>query len=110
GVPDVLLDGPAVVLDALPRIVEVQLVAVSDVLWVGPVRPRGRPDDVHEQDRHELPLFLRRALLVAEGRAERSTVGKVGTAAHTGHGTHRRGLRRVGASRRISRSGGSSGR
>ena len=84
-ITDVLLDGPAIVLDPLPRVVEVELVAIADVLGVGAVGARRRTDDVDEQHGDELPLLLVLGLLGAAGRTEPGAVGEVGTARHAGH-------------------------
>ena len=84
-ITDVLLDGPAIVLDPLPRVVEVELVAIADVLGVGAVGARRRTDDIDEQHGDELPFLLVLGLLGAAGRAEPGAVGEVGTTRHAGH-------------------------
>ena len=86
GVADVLLDDAAVVLDPRARVVEVQLVAIADVLGVGAVGTCRRTDHVDEQDRDELPLLLVLSLLGAARRAEAGALGKVGTTRDASHG------------------------
>ena len=86
GVTDVLLDDAAVVLDPRARVVEVQLVAIADVLGVGAVGTRRRTDHVDEQDRDELPLLLVLSLLGAARRAEAGALGKVGATRDASHG------------------------
>src|SRR4029077_7485706 len=85
GVADVLLDDAAVLLDPPPRLLEVELVAVADVLGVGSVGPRRRADDVDEQHADELPFLLGRALFGATRRTEPGALGEIGAARHAGH-------------------------
>ena len=87
GVADVLLDDAAVPIDPVPDLVEVELVAVADVLRVGAVGSSGRAHDVDEQDRDELPLLRAGAageLEPARG-AEPGAVGDLRAAPGAGH-------------------------
>ncbi len=59
GIPDELLDGPAKGLDVLAEQLEVGVHQRVDVLGVGVVRPRGKADDVAEEDGDDLPLLGR---------------------------------------------------
>jgi len=58
-IADELLDDPAVLLDALPRLTVVDLQHVADILGIGFVGARGRVDEVDEENGHELPLLPR---------------------------------------------------
>ena len=57
-VADELLDDASMVLDSPLGLRVVELEDVTHVLGIRPVRPRGEADEVHEQDRDELPLFV----------------------------------------------------
>ena len=87
-VADVLLDGPAVALDPLAHVSEVELVPVADVLGIGAVGAGGRPHDVDEQDRHELAFLLpgRGGELVAAGGTEARVLGCLRAASTAAHG------------------------
>ncbi len=87
-IADVLLHDPAVALDPFAGVLEVELVAIADVLGVGAVGARGRAHDVHEQDRDELAFLLAaaaRELVPARGTEPRA-VGCLCAAATTDHG------------------------
>ena len=57
GVADELLDGPAESLDLVLDPLVVQLQEVANILRIGPIRSRGEPDQIDEQDRHDLAFF-----------------------------------------------------
>ena len=88
-VADVLLDGPAVLLDPAADLVVVELVPFADVLGIGAVGLLGRADHVDEQDRDELALLPRtgRREVEATARAETRPCRRFCTAARTGHET-----------------------
>ena len=59
GVADELLEHTAVLLDPPLRARVVELQGVAYVLGISLVGPRGEADEIHEQDRDQLPLLAR---------------------------------------------------
>jgi hypothetical protein len=83
GVPDELLDGPAVTLDHATRLVEVAGHHAPEALGVESFSQRGRSGDVAEDDRDRLALLLRidrRGLRRTAAVTEARTLPDLGTA------------------------------
>ena len=57
GIADELLDDPAVLLHALPRVTVVELQDVTHIFRIRLVRARRRVDEVDEEDRHHFSLL-----------------------------------------------------